>query len=184
MAILQTLRIDHDHQNQIIWFSGALADGHQFSVGFPIAHIQVTFDQKASSMGWAGAPLCGSVVSIEGFFNTIKAASFPGSPVARIAQTAQKSTMQQMATQAAHYAVSAAKSVQSNALKSATRASHALPAIGAQGLAAFHAANIVASQTRMGTLPAATRRNVLTLANNPTNPLAAITLAALHSVRI
>jgi hypothetical protein len=184
MATMQTLRIDHDTKNQMIWFSGTLADGHKFSVGFPIAHIQVTFDQHAASMGWCGEPLCGSLVSVEGFFSNLRSGLAKGGPVAKVMQTAHTATMQKTGTQAAHYATSAAQLLKTQRGMLGARASHALPAIGAQALAAVHAAHIVAAKQKSGADLSALRKTIQGMVANPTDPTARVTLAALQSHQI
>jgi hypothetical protein len=180
MAQLQSIRIDHDAQNQIVWFSGVLADGHKFSVGLPIAHIQVTFDQHAASMGWCGEPLCGGYASIEGFFSTIKAGINSKGPASRIISAAHSATMQKGAQQAVHYATSAAQLVKSQRKPTGPRSSHALPAISAQGLAAMHAAHLAVKSGPNVGLQSKIRQMVA----NPTNPIARITVAALQSHRV
>jgi len=184
MMKVQQLRIDHDHQNQMIWFSGTLSDGHKFSVGFPIAHVQVSFDEKAASMGWCGAPICGSVTTINGYLGTVFAASSSASASRSIAQRAHSSTMNRLATHATHYAKSAVSRVKATALKGAPRASHVLPAISAHGLAAYHAANMLGAAARQGTLTPEMQQAVQNLSLDPTHPIAALTLSALHSVRL
>jgi len=181
MAIMRTLRIDHDSQNQIVWFSGELSDGHKFSVGFPIEHIQVTFDQHAASLGWCGEPLCGSIASIEGFFGTVRAGMKSNGPASRIFGMAHSSTMQKSAQQALHYATSAAQLVQRQRAAMGPRASHALPAVSAHGLAALHAAHLAVKSQTSGDDISALREKVRSMVANPTDPIARITIAALQS---
>jgi len=181
MAIMKTLRIDHDTQNQIVWFSGMLADGYKFSVGLPIEHIQVTFDQHAASMGWCGEPLCGSVVSIEGFFGTVRAGINSKGPAAKIYNRAHAQTMHNAAQQALHYATSAANLIKGQRRQIGPRSSHALPAISAHGLAAMHAAHLAVSASKSGANLNALQSTVRQMVANPTDPVARITVAALQS---
>lgn len=183
MNTMQSLRIDHDHQRQIIWLSGTLSNGYQFHVGFPIAHIQVTFDEHASSMGWCGEPLCGSVVSIDGFFGNIKALTARPGPSSRLVATAHNQTMQKVAQQALHYGKTGATLVQAQArpVMLGSRPSNCLPAVGAQGLAAMHAAHIVTGPRSSSKVKQQAARNLRSMLSNPTHPTARITIAALQS---
>jgi hypothetical protein len=184
MAIMHTLRIDHDNKNQMIWFSGALADGHKFSVGFPIAHIKVTFDEQAGSLGWCGEPLCGYVETIEGFFGNIEAGLKSGGPVADIMRSAQTQTMKTAGTQALHYGTAAAQLVKSQRGTVGQRASHALPAIGAHGLAAMHAAHLAVKRQQAGQDVSKMQSAMRAMIANPGDPIARITLAALQSQQV
>jgi hypothetical protein len=168
----------------MIWFSGALADGHKFSVGFPIAHIKVTFDEHAASLGWCGEPLCGYVETIEGFFSTLNAGMKSGGPVASIMRAAQTETMQKAGKQAVHYGTTAAQLVKSQRGTSGQRASHALPAIGAQGLAAMHAAHLAVKRRQAGQDVSSMQATMRAMIADPTDPIARITLAALQSHQV
>jgi hypothetical protein len=180
MAIMQTLRIDRDTQRQIIWFSGTLADGHKFSVGFPIAHVVVTFDGQSSSMG-SPYSVCAGIPNIDGFFSGIANQLATGGQVAQVARTAQSNTLQSLGKQAQHYATHAAAILRgSPALRSP--ASHAAPAVSAQGLAAWHAAHIVSTHMKSGKNVSRYKSIVLGMVANP-QPQAQLALAGLQSYR-
>ena len=177
MALMQTLRIDRDATRQILWFSGTLADGHNFAVGFPLAHVVVTFDNQTSSMGWANLPVCAGPVSIDGFFDGIKSMTAYKGPAANVARTAQSNMLQSLGKQAQHYATSAVKALRGPT----TRApSHAAPAIGAQGLAAYHAAHLATVRMKAGQDVRQIQNSIRAMIANP-HPAAQLALAGLQS---
>ena len=177
MAIMQTLRIDRDATRQILWFSGVLADGHKFAVGFPLAHVVVTFDNQTSSMGWPNLPVCAGPVSIDGFFDGIT--SLRG-PAANVARTAQSTMLQSLGKQAQHYATAAVGTLRRGAGRISP--SHAAPAVGAAGLAAYHAAHIATTRMRAGQDVRAVQQRIRAMIANP-HPAAQLALAGLQSYR-
>ena len=182
-AIMQTLSIHRDPQRQILWFSGTLQDGHKFAVGFPIAHVVVTFDQQTSTMGWASMGVCAGIPSIEGFFDGVARQLNSGGTMANVAKAAQATTMKSLANQAVHYATAGAKTLQRPGLFSRMKPSHAAPAVSAAGLAAYHAAHLVSKKAASS--PAAARslaNSVRQMVANP-HPQAQLAVAGLQSYR-
>lgn len=182
-AIMKTLSIHKDPSRQLLWFSGTLQDGHQFAIGFPIAHVVVTFDQTSSSMGSPMYSVCAGIPSIDGFFDGVQNLINRGGQVAQATRSAQSTTMKSLANQAMHYASAAAKQLKRPTGFAREKPSHAAPAISAAGLAAYHAAHIVTKQAKSN--PATARKLAATVRQMVVNPHphAQLAVAGLQSYR-
>jgi hypothetical protein len=115
--VIHKLIFQWDRSREALVFSGQLENGSTFSVVFPIAHVALTFDKEMISLGYCGEPLCGDVVTIEGFFSSLKkfvtapvklASKVALAPIKAVApqsvQRAFNKTVDKVGSQAIHYA--------------------------------------------------------------------------------
>lgn len=126
-VIVHQLQAAFDHSRQALVFGVTLEDGFHFQVAFPIAHVALTFDKEMIQLGYMGEPLMGDVVTIEGFFSSLKRAVNKVANVAvapvkvalapvkavvpHTVQNAFNKTVNKVGQQAVHYARGAANFV-------------------------------------------------------------------------
>jgi hypothetical protein len=105
--IVSEIGFHWDQGRQMLWFHATLTSGAQFDVGFPLAHVTVTFDSQMAEVGFVGGG-CGSIPTIEGFVYEVEA--FHKSPNTRLRVAAGRSmhrTLTQLAHEGLHYGANA-----------------------------------------------------------------------------
>lgn len=71
-ATMHRLAFSFDRTRQALVFQGQLENGYTFEVAFPIGHVALTFDNQASELGYCGAPIMGSVDTVDTFLGAVE----------------------------------------------------------------------------------------------------------------
>ena len=104
-AILKSISGHFDRSTNTLWFSGELVSGAHFDVGFPIAHVAVTFDSKMAALNFVADPVCGGLISVDGFLGNYEAVcNCDNKNAQNAAVNAYAATMDELSNQALHYA--------------------------------------------------------------------------------
>jgi hypothetical protein len=107
-AILKSISGHFDRSTDTLWFSGELVSGARFDVGFPIAHVAVTFDNKMAALNFVADPVCAGLISVDGFLGNYEAVcNCDNGKASKAAQSAYETTMGELADHAVHYAAHA-----------------------------------------------------------------------------
>jgi hypothetical protein len=103
--VVKSISAHFDRSNETLWFSGELVSGGRFDIGFPIAHVAVTFDSNMAALNFVADPVCGSIVSVEGFLQNYEAVcNCSNRNASEAARNAYEETIGDLSSQAMHYA--------------------------------------------------------------------------------
>lgn len=130
-----------DRAKNILWGSATLTNGQSISVGLPVAHVSMTFDESVGELGLeVEAPSVGEEESVDGLFGRIgRAFSKATAGIRRTLQKAVDNTVGKVAQTVGKVALSVARS---KLVGSALGGAAALfPAIGGPALGVWALAN-------------------------------------------
>jgi hypothetical protein len=118
--VLKSISAHFDRSTDTLWFSGELVSGARFDVGFPIAHVAVTFDRAMAALDFVADPVCGSIITVDGFLGNYEAVCNCNKQSAcAAARSAYSSTLGDLSEQAMYYAASGHEAVLGGLTRSA-----------------------------------------------------------------